>query len=154
MLFLKDAINMMRSDVFGFQGQACSSECNVCKPCMLGDKCVSSKNTFLGITKLWEYCVCPKGKDPRFHKYECLMVVFKIFGVKKLQLCPREQVEISKLILVQVFEDMQVQNKKGESKKRKVLLVKHLTMSDLGKLLGEKTKYFIKHNFTYRWQAY
>ena len=54
---------------------------------------------------------------------------------------------------VQVFEDVKVQNKNGETRKQKGLYIKHLVISEFTKLIKDRTKSFIKHNFTYRWQA-
>ena len=51
------------------------------------------------------------------------------------------------------FKSLQVEKKNGEAGKRKALSIKHVAVGEFTMLLQEQTKSFIKHNFTYRWQA-
>lgn len=153
MLFLKDAYNQLRSNATGFHGRSCSCACDICNKGVLSGRCAASEHTLSGITKLWESCVCAKNQNSAFHRYECLMGLCDKCGVKNIPLCPCEQQESTKTVAVQVFEDVQVQKKNGETGKRKVLSIKHVVVGEFTKLLKERTKSFIKHNFTYRWQA-
>lgn len=153
LLFLKDAFNKMRSDAASFHGRSCSCACDTCKPSIVGGKCAASEHSFSGITKLWEVCVCAKNEGSTFHKYKCLMGKCNRCGVKNISFCPCEKQETTKTVVVQFFEDIEVQKKHGGTGRRKVLSIKHMVISEFTKLLQAKTKFFIKHNFTYKWQA-
>lgn len=152
MLFLKDAYNQLHSDAIGFHGRSCTCACHICKSFVHGGKCAASEHSLTGITKLWELCVCTKNQDSAFHEYKCLMGQCDKFGVKNIPFCPCEQQETTRTIAVQVFEDVQVQNKHGQIGKQKVLSIKQLVVGEFTKFLQDQTKSFIKHNFTYRWQ--
>ena len=152
-MYFKDAFNIMRSSAFGFHGKSCTCECNVCKSNVVNAECLAVEHSFSGITKLWESCICTKDEGDMFHKHTCLMGQCKNCGVKKLCLCPREQEAMTKTVPLQVFEDIQVQTKHGLSK-RKVLSLKQVALSELTNRIKGHIRTFIKHNFTYRWQAH
>ena len=87
-----------------------------------------------------------------FHKLKCLMGECKDCGVTKFSLCPCKQEEATTTVLVQVFENIQVQTKQGTSK-QKILAIKQVPLGEFTKSTKVYIKTFIKHNFTYKWQA-
>ena len=96
MLFLKDAYNLMRSDVGGLHGRSCSCTCDICKSSVACGKLAALEQCQSRITKFWEACVCAKKEDSTFHQYKCLMGECDKCGVKNISLCPREQQETMK----------------------------------------------------------
>ena len=154
MLYLKDAFNSMRTDSFGLHAVSCQCSCDVCCFSILSPKCIAREHRFDGITHLWESCLCAKMQDSTYHQYKCLMGECSSCGVKRLMVCPRECNDDTKTVSVQVFEDIEDGvNRSGEKKRRKVLSMKQVALSQFMVMLQEHTLKFIKHNFVYRWQA-
>lgn len=151
MSFLKDAINHMRSSVFGLHGKACQCQCNICKD---NGGCKAPKNPIKSVTALLDSILCPKSDTSTFHALACLSGQCKRCGPAKLDFCAAEAAFNAKKIVVKIFEDLEVGTARdGKKKKRKVLSHKEISCQVLSVMFKDHLKKYIMHNFVYRWQA-
>ena len=67
----------------------CDCQCTLCGVVHSGDCCLGH-SCFSSITAMWKSLLCPKAKDAKFHRRECLLGECDRCGVVFFNACPRE----------------------------------------------------------------
>ena len=144
----------MRQGKFGVHGSICSCNCMICFPRAGGVTCAATECTFQSLTTLWESLQCPRPVDSVFHNKKCLCGLCGQCGTKRIALCPYEENENAS-ITFKVFVDVETGevDEEGHTTKRKDLVVRNVGIKSFISLFRDKLTTFIKHNYTYRWQA-
>lgn len=155
MMFMKDALNLVRHPRFGLHNASCGCSCPICHVASHPGICGSMQHTYTGVTAIWESLLCPKKQGVEYHSYPCLMGECKNCGVHKLQVCPREMAEDNILqVSVKVFQEVESgMDEDGKKKTIKDVVHKKMHCTELLCWFKDHIKQFIKHNFVYRWQA-
>ncbi len=69
----------------------CAFDCSICNIVNPNSTlCRAHDNVYIGVTMLWEECVCPKPKLQEWHKLKCLMGVCGECGTHILPIYPNE----------------------------------------------------------------
>ena len=150
MSYLKDAVNYIRHKS-SLHNNLCDCVCSICQADTLL-KCNAAAMTFQSISSIIETILCPRQQDAIFHPYQCVMGKCTNCGTRLLQWCPKEVGSEDSIIPVKMFEDVESLYE-GQLRKRKELVRKQFSPRSLIELFETTLNKFIKHNFTYLWQA-
>ena len=76
--------------------------------------------------------MCPKFESAIYHKKICLMGECSSCGPDKMFACPEEESQMGCIVIVKIFEDVEVgHTDAGKKKKRKVLSFKNTSNKEL-----------------------
>jgi hypothetical protein len=117
-------------------------------------ECQASSKLYIGITKLWEEVVCPKGLFNEWHQKECLLGECLLCGVETLEFCPCEtNVNIVAFMQWQQYVMIVVGKDKVGNKSKRLKLEYMETIPNIFiNYFKPKLVAFIEHNFFARWQ--
>ncbi|MCO5591795.1 hypothetical protein L7F22_045787 [Adiantum nelumboides] len=95
MIFLKEAVNHMRTQSFDLHGSCCMCSCPIClhHDEVVNHGCLAYKNASMSTTLLLESILCSILAEHSFHSYQCLMGTCNACSVGNIQIYPREEVE-------------------------------------------------------------
>lgn len=162
MAHLRDAVNAMRATGCVLHSRGCDCPCLVCSDPgqashAVGGKCGALRSTFNSTRQFNTTILCHKPDDQPWHSIDCILGKCHSCGVKKLQLCPREEsahLQPAATLRWKRFQRVDAGNdRSGAPKKRIKLVFLETHPTEMVDYLKKKVTYFVEHNFYARWQA-